>query len=553
MVKRNLLPGILAMLVAGSLHLQAEQKQAKPPTSQGQPVAMLNCPDVAITSLNATLVSTLLGDLQVEFPMDTVKLEAKLESVGSAAIPQGTSLYLILKKNGRVIQSVSATDILGAPGSRWTYSVNDSFTHNQKTNYAIQVASTLKECRVSNNQATHRIDEKKLHPAGNPDLTVSILAIEKHWKQEESQFQAFFELAAAITNNGSGASNSSSRLLFVQNEEQVVLASLPIAQEDLPGPGQTKHFSTELAAIAVPPGEFLVSAHIERPGNEFICNNNWSLNTGQISNFAEPPAGALAVMDFQPWHLAGKNLSATLQITNLQNRHLRDLRLILLRDNIPVKEWKALACGPRAQSRVRYQEELQPTSALSGSNRYRAVLYRDAGKTLPADNLVLAAQARSLYRVVLSGRVLQKNLQDKDTGLAVQIQRQNKDFRIQETLARIHPGGILIQVKGNRAGAPSPGTDFQSEVLLLPSVALGRVELETIKTDVRIGSGSPASFATLLAPIIRQTIRAAMIKIAEKELGANLPANPAGLSLPGSRSRPPLGILLVDGALDIYY
>ncbi|HUU04919.1 MAG TPA: hypothetical protein VMZ49_03465, partial [Patescibacteria group bacterium] len=222
MFKKSLPFVALALLVAASLTLPAQQKDVKTIASQEKPVKSLTCPDVAVTSLTATLVSTLLGDLQVEFPMDTVKVEATLENVGSAAVPPGTSLYLILKKNGEVIQSASTRDILMAPGSRWTYSVNDSFLHGRKTTYVFQVATTLRECRVSNNQATRKIDEKKLHPAGNPDLVVSVFSIGKRWKRDGDQFEAFFDLEADVTNIGSGYSNSDSRLLFVQNDDQVV-------------------------------------------------------------------------------------------------------------------------------------------------------------------------------------------------------------------------------------------------------------------------------------------------------------------------------------------
>ena len=137
MIKKSLPFVALALLAAASLTLPAQQKEVKNTASREQKVTELNCPDVAVTSLTATLVSTLLGDLQVEFPMDTVRVEATLENVGSATVPPGTSLYLILKKNSEVIQSAGTRDILMAPGSRWTYSVNDSFPHGRKTMYAL--------------------------------------------------------------------------------------------------------------------------------------------------------------------------------------------------------------------------------------------------------------------------------------------------------------------------------------------------------------------------------------------------------------------------------
>ena len=149
-----------------------------------------------------------------------------------------------------------------------------------------------------------------------------------------------------MTNIGSGYSSSDSRLLFVQNDDQVVLATVNISQDDLPGPDEKKRFPSELTAAQVPPGEFLVSAYIERPRNERMCNNNWSRNTGQISNNADSPAGALAVIDFKPWRLSGNTLSTDIQMTNLQDRTLQNMQLVVLKDNRPVKTWQQPEFGP---------------------------------------------------------------------------------------------------------------------------------------------------------------------------------------------------------------
>lgn len=553
MIKKNLPCAFLALLAAGSMTLPAQQKEVKPTTSREQPVTALKCPDVAVTSLTATLVSTLLGDLQVEFPMDTVKVEATLENVGSAAVPPGTSLYLILKKNGEVIQSASTRDILGAPGSRWTYSVNDSFPHGRKTIYVFQIASTLRECRVSNNQATHKIDEKKLHPAGNPDLIVSIFSIGKRWKREGDQFQACFDLEADVTNIGSGYSNSDSRLLFVQNDDQVVLATVNITQDDLPGPNEKKRFTTELAAAQVPPGEFLVSAYIERPRNERISNNNWSRNTGQISNDADSPAGATAVIDFKPWRLAGKKLSADIQITNLQDQTLQNLRLVVLKDNRPVKVWQQLEFGPWASSLVLYSEERQPPQVIFGCEYYRAILTGDPGKTAPSGNSVLDSRTRNLYWLEMSETMLQNNLQNKDNGLAAQVFRQNSNFRITETLAKIGPAGIRISVKGKEIFANFPYREFHFEIVLLPRVILGQVKLDVIKTVVHLGAAFPEFFSTLLAPVMYQSIKAVIEKFAAEELAANLSKTSSGVFNLNSKNWAPAGIILTQGALDIYY
>ena len=553
MIKMNLPCAFLALLVAASLTLPSQQKEVKNTTSREQQVTELNCPDVAVTSLTATLVSTLLGDLQVEFPMDTVKLEATLENVGSAAVPPGTSLYLILKKNGEVIQSASTRDILMAPGSRWTYSVNDSFLHGRKTTYVFQVATTLRECRVSNNQATRKIDEKKLHPAGNPDLIVSIFSIGKRWKREGDQFEAIFDLEADVANIGSGYSNSDSRLLFVNNDDQVVLATVNISQDDLPGPNEKKRFTSELTAAQVPPGEFLVSAYIERPRNERISNNNWSRNTGQISNNANSPAGALAVIDFKPWRLDGEKLSASIQMTNLQDQNLRKLQLVVLKDNRPVKKWQSLEFGPLASSYVLYSEERQPPQVIFGSECYRAILTSDPGKTAPAGNSVLDSRTRNLYWLKMSEAILQNNLQDKDNGLAAQVYRQNRNFLISETLAKVEPAGIRISVKGREIVTNFPYRELHFEIVLLPRVVLGQVKLEVIKSVVHLGYAFPEFFSTLLAPVMYQSIKTFIEKFTTEELSANLSETSSGMFNLNGKKPAPIGFILTKGALDIYY
>ena len=547
MIKIRLPFVALALLAAASLALPAQQKEVKNTASREQKVIELNCPDVAVTSLTATLVSTLLGDLQVEFPMDTVRLEATLENVGSAAVPPGTSLYLILKKNGEVIQSAGTRDILMAPGSRWTYSVNDSFPHGRKTMYVFQVATTLRECRVSNNRATCRIDEKKLHPAGNPDLIVSIFSISKRWKRQGDQFQAIFDLEADVANIGSGYSSSDSRLLFVNNDDQVVLATVNISRDDLPGPNEKKRFTSELTAAQVPPGEFPVSAHIERPRNERIGNNNWSLNTGQISNDAASPAGALAVIDFKPWRLSGNTISTSIQITNLQERTLRNIRLVVLKNNRPVKEWQQLEFGPLASSHVQYFENRQTPKIIFGCERYRAILSGDPG------NSICDSQSRNLYCLAMSEAVLQNNLQDKDNGLAAQVCRRNRNFLITETLARVEPAGISISVRGKEVVANFPKRGFHIEIVLLPRIVHGQVKLDVIKSVVHLGSAFPEFFSTLLAPVMYQSIKTVIEEFAEDELVTNLSKTSSGVFKPNSQNQSPAGIILNQGALNIYY
>jgi len=200
-----------------------------------------------------------------------------------------------------------------------------------------------------------------------------------------------------------------SRLLFILNDDQV-LATLDISQEELPGPGQKKRFMTQLTSSQVPLGDVLVSAHIEPVRNEQVCNNNWSLNFGQLSNTIDPPARVLAFLEFQPWRLAAKKLSTTIQMTNLQKQHLRNLRLLLLKNDALVREWKALQFSPQASSHARYEEERQPSRGSFGIDRFRAILTSNTDSASPPENSILDSRARNLYWVEMSEQSLQSQL-----------------------------------------------------------------------------------------------------------------------------------------------
>ncbi len=116
MIKKSTPLVVLALLAAGCLQAQTEPKKIDPAAVRKTPAILLKCPDIAVTDMRVTLLNTLLGDPQVEFPMDTVKLEATLENVGSVAVPAGALLYVILKRNGEAIQSAVATDASGSSG-----------------------------------------------------------------------------------------------------------------------------------------------------------------------------------------------------------------------------------------------------------------------------------------------------------------------------------------------------------------------------------------------------------------------------------------------------
>ncbi len=258
-------------------------------------------------------------------------------------------------------------------------------------------------------------------------------------------------------------------------------------------------------------------------------------------------------MDFQSWHLAGNQLSTSIQITNLQNQYLRNVRLIMLKDNVPVKEWRTLACGPRGSSLVRFVEERQPPLVVAGINHYRAVLTSELDKTPPAENTILDAQAKDLYWVECAEKYLDSGLRDKSNGLAAQVYHQNKDFRIEETGASISPSGILVSVKGKKINGLFPAGEFKVDFLLSPRVSLGQVKCDVTKTIVHLGTGLSEFFSTLLAPILYQSITARIEKFAEKELSTRLAKPPDSLGKSPHPYGEPAGVVLAAGALAIYY
>ena len=155
--------------------------------------------------------------------------------------------------------------------------------------------------------------------------------------------------------------------------------------------------------------------------------------------------------------------------------------------------------------------------------------------------------------MAMSEAVLQNNLQDKDNGLAAQVYRQNRNFRITETLAKVEPAGIRINVKGKEVVANLPYREFHFEMVLLPRVVLGQLKLDVIKSVAHLGSGFPEFFSPLLAPVMYQSIKTVIEKFAEDELAANLSKTSSGALNLNSENRIPAGIIPTQGALDIYY
>lgn len=152
-------------LILCSSALPHQQKSNDSTQRQIPPVNLLQCIDIEVNSLTATLVSTQLGDPAVEFPHDTVKLRVVLKNVGSLPLPPA-SMDVFLNRNDVRIQTLYFRDILQAKGSSYEVTFTDSFPHGVKTTYSAYIQiHVFRECTTKNNKAWLTIDEVKLHQA----------------------------------------------------------------------------------------------------------------------------------------------------------------------------------------------------------------------------------------------------------------------------------------------------------------------------------------------------------------------------------------------------
>jgi hypothetical protein len=146
---------------AGSLALPDQKIQLHKPS-----VDLFLCPDIEVVSFDALLYSTQVGTPLIEFPTDTVAVYYDLKNSGKAAVPNGTVLNIVFKRNGKVLRSFSITPTaryLGAPDSHSGGGFTDSFPHGEKMTYSVQVTGPIQECTTNNNSASFTIDEDKLH------------------------------------------------------------------------------------------------------------------------------------------------------------------------------------------------------------------------------------------------------------------------------------------------------------------------------------------------------------------------------------------------------
>ncbi len=553
MTKKSVI--VLSVLILISSTLGAQKKARPRHLEPIPPVQLLPCPDIAVKLFEARLESTQLGDAAVEFPKDTIRLLVELESVGNQPLPAGAAIHIVFKRNDEVIRTVDPANALGAKGSRWAMGLSDTFAHGQKTTYSIQVTSPIQECSVRNNQAAIDIDETRLHPGGAPDLTCSIFLVEKNWRQQQDEFKGHCTLSADVRNIGSGyCDNRGQKLIlrFIKKPGDTLLYGIPIEERDLPGPGAQKRYSVEVPEGTLPFGYYEVRAYIGQARNEpggWVANN-WSSNSGRLDNAHEQPA--LASVRFESFRIAGDRLHISLRMINPQTVRLANLRLLLLKGGNIQEQWPSLNIEGRSSISVGYVEAVMRPDVVFGTIPYKALLTTRPGSGLPQGDMVLAEQVRSLKWAQISEGMLQGSLQDKETGIGAQTRKKNPNIRIHDdkTRARIAPGGFFVSVKGKFIIDNFPDVSFSADVTQKPRLVGGKVELDTLHTDVRITSKWLVALTTVLLPGINLVIKNEVEKLANRLMGGQVADSAEENS---AQFGSPIGLFLRQGAMDLFY
>jgi hypothetical protein len=148
--------------------LHSQKNQDLPTNNQLPPPHVLTCPNLKVVSFKATLVSTQMGDPAVEFPHDKVKLEVKVENLGSPNYPRTTQIHIWINKNDMQIFQTHASSSCGTI----TESRIDSFPHGVKTTYSVFAGPdwAIPGCSMVSTSASFTIDEGQLHAVQKPLL-----------------------------------------------------------------------------------------------------------------------------------------------------------------------------------------------------------------------------------------------------------------------------------------------------------------------------------------------------------------------------------------------
>ncbi len=503
-------------------------------------------PDIAVLDVKITLLETQLNTPGVEFPTDKVKIEAPIRNVGTKSIPQGSSLNILVEKNGQFFRGSVASDAIGSPGSEFTYQTTDSFPHGQLTEYRISVRPINGEPQTSNNSNSAVTDEFQLHPGRECDLSVSMVTCDKRWQQQGTQMRYYFYLEAKISNTGNGYPATGSHLKFILNDGTPIV-SVPVSRHKLPGPHTYANLALGVSASQVPQGQSMVRAKIDPVDQEANVTNNTSSNAELIDN-AAPALGDIVSITLDLPSIVGNQLSQVVKIINKQEQ-IFQLRLMFLKNDALAQEWKPLSLGPRASSQIAYHEGL----VYGGGHNYRAILTTDLNSPQPPENLILATGEKHIGSMEIAQELLQNLLADPASGLPQQVRQQDGSIRVKDVKVEVSPSALAVHLSGKKIVDYWFDQEFTADIRLKPKIVDGKIALDVLDTSVSGGNTWQTILGSVFLPGIFQIIMAEINNAAADAIASWIQSAGTNLGTGFALFDNLLGIVLVQGALDVYF
>ena len=254
--------GLVFVLAAALGGRQTVPQTPTRPRPLPRPVKLL--PDVEVKGARFSLISTELGKPGVEFPRDTVRFTATLKNAGLAPCPEGGSFHIQLTRNGVAIANSTASDLLGAVGSTYSYSWVDTIVHGQakELSYTITVSPAFLELTGNNNSASCMGYEGMLHGFGGADLGITNLT---------SSFvdgpagRTFYFVVTVRNNSLVYPSISATAFIYINKDGGQHVAMLDTGQGGLglPDPLVSKSYTLSRKASELPAGNFWARAVLE--------------------------------------------------------------------------------------------------------------------------------------------------------------------------------------------------------------------------------------------------------------------------------------------------
>jgi hypothetical protein len=437
---------------------------------------------LSLTNFDITLQATQLNESGVEFPVDDVRIDVGVNNLNGGALSQGTWFSLAIYKNDHLLRSVTFDS-----GSSWSYTLTDVFTHGVHTVYKVAI-TTAPGIFVMESPVSITIDEAKLHELGIADLGASIFSVEKHWHQNGINFEPYYSLRAAVDNHGIGYAQTDSVLTFFS--DGATIATLPIPAGSLPGPGDRVVPAIGLRGDDIPSGRYLIRAKIDPVINEVHKEDNISTNAGEINNTPAAAAGEILtlILDF---HSSAENLTIEIANHNNQVQSYHDIRLLLLKNEALVKEWKPLSFGPRASSRVNYEEPIILPNYLE-MTKYKALLTSDPSAAVVEESNILDIKEATLLTINYNNEMLTDSLR---TEIPAKFYAYDSSMRVKEedVVAMVDRSGVRIIVKGKKIISGWFDAWFTFVLLWHPTVINGAIrgEIEVINVEINQGWTEP--------------------------------------------------------------